>query len=222
MPSVQDLIFEVSWNLNDQESGFQYRRWPQNMLIRYLNDALLAVANARPELFSANLIVPLAIGQNEYTLNDEIVEVTRITKTSDGCQLSQGDYNTFAAFRGAACSGAKLRQYFYDPRNPKTIFFSPAAGEPTTVIINARVTPPFYTLANTGSEVPIRRYHEALKQYMRMKAHELDVESATSYNERAIALRNFNSMLEISEMVDRRQQSGYRLGQRGLGDPRVA
>ena len=59
---THDIIRQVSLDLNDQESGYEYTHWPYEQLASYLQEALDYVYGALKYLFTAKVVVPLEYG----------------------------------------------------------------------------------------------------------------------------------------------------------------
>ena len=59
---THDIIRQVSLDLNDQESGYEYTHWTYDQLASYLQEALDYVYGALKYLFAAKVVVPLEYG----------------------------------------------------------------------------------------------------------------------------------------------------------------
>lgn len=56
---INQLILEVSRDLNDQVPGSEYLRWPYEQLLSYYEEVLLELAEAAKWLFTRTVVVPL-------------------------------------------------------------------------------------------------------------------------------------------------------------------
>lgn len=60
--TVQDIIEDVSRDLNDQEQGYEYTRWPVTQLQSYLAEALVNDSYLLKDLFHTEEVVKIAPG----------------------------------------------------------------------------------------------------------------------------------------------------------------
>ena len=57
-----DIIREVSLDLNDQEPGYEYTRWPVAQLQSYLREALLHVGKRMQDWFVERVVLEVQPG----------------------------------------------------------------------------------------------------------------------------------------------------------------
>lgn len=62
-----DIIYEVSVDLNDQEPGYEYTRWPVHQLQSYLREALLYVGKRMQDWFIERVILTVEPGADWQT-----------------------------------------------------------------------------------------------------------------------------------------------------------
>lgn len=83
-----DILQAVSFDLNDQEPGYEYQRWPVEQLRTYLQEALDYAALALRDLFVEKVVVQLEPGQvwQDACSCEEIFRVLGET-TADGSRI---------------------------------------------------------------------------------------------------------------------------------------
>lgn len=59
---TQSVIREISLDLNDQEPGYEYTRWPAEQLLSYVREALGSVSDLLRDLFVKQKVVRVARG----------------------------------------------------------------------------------------------------------------------------------------------------------------
>ena len=82
------IIEQVSWDLNDQEPGYEYARWPYSQLAEYLREGMAYVAEALKDEFVENVVVALEPGDvwQDACQCEDIVRVLGET-TADGSRI---------------------------------------------------------------------------------------------------------------------------------------
>lgn len=63
MAVIADIVREVSLDLNDQEPGHEYVRWPFAQLHSYLREALIDLSYRLKDLFTSSVIVEVEAGE---------------------------------------------------------------------------------------------------------------------------------------------------------------
>lgn len=86
---LPDVIREVSCDLNDQESGYEYTRWVYSQLQSYANEALTTVCLHLPSLFHKTIVVEVAPGNNWQEACGNCHKIIRILgeTTEDGVEI---------------------------------------------------------------------------------------------------------------------------------------
>ena len=221
------IIVQFFRDMNDEART----RWQETDAIYYLNDALLAVFNARPDAFTITKNVTLVAGSTQSVAG--CVDLMSVNQNSpSGGFITRGDLDLFRTYNGDPCSlprtveqiaGYEVDQWFYDQRNPGTWFVYPPvpAGVTVTVQVTCKELPVAYTVANLGTVVEPQRYRSALLEWMKKRAYEVDSESLTSFNLMQFHAAQFDRFMGIGYTADSRHQSGYEVGRIGTGDPRV-
>jgi hypothetical protein len=226
--TVQQIVLEVSTQLNDQEPGFQYTRWTVVELINYLNLGLIEIGNFRPDAFTGSQQVTLVSGAiQQVPAGVTLLKSVDYNGSTSLCPFSpivQCDLNLMRAFFKQPClptggaSSYRVRTYAYDAKNPGTFYVSPPvpAGNTTTVIITAVNEAPQYD--NTMLATPIavdQKYITAAEYFMLMKAYEVDTESQTSAAENSKYRQMFYNMMGVNYKQSTGYNSGQFLGQGG-------
>lgn len=108
-----DVIREISFDLNDQEPGYEYVRWPREQLASYLQEALNYACLVLKDLFIDKVVVQLEPGDvwQEACDCEEIIRVLGLTDASgsrilkrlrrtadDGSLLWQGSDRSFCSY----------------------------------------------------------------------------------------------------------------------------
>ena len=63
MAVIADIIREVSLDLNDQEPGHEYVRWPFVQLHSYLREGLIDVSYRLKDLFTSSVVIEVESGE---------------------------------------------------------------------------------------------------------------------------------------------------------------
>lgn len=99
-----NIIFEASLDLNDQDVGHEYTRWPQTQLLVYYREAIQLVGNKLKDWFVKQVIVEVAPGGNWQQVCCDCTKIKRVIgeATEDGRvinylrKLSDVEENTWA------------------------------------------------------------------------------------------------------------------------------
>lgn len=77
-----DLVTQISFDLNDQEPGYEFERWPYEQLLTYVQEAVNYAAQMLKDLFIERVVVKLEKGdvwQNACECDD----ITRVLGETD-------------------------------------------------------------------------------------------------------------------------------------------
>ena len=77
-----DIIYEVSLDLNDQETGYEYTRWSKTQLESYLREAVVQVSRYDRSRFQERKVVKVQPGGNWQTVCD-CTRIVRIYGETD-------------------------------------------------------------------------------------------------------------------------------------------
>lgn len=235
MPTIVEVLQQVSRDLNDQEPGFQYQRWTQAMLLDYLNDSLRQISIRRPDEMTVEASLPLVAGDRQ-TLPAQYRSIIDILSAQDdscgsGARMVRGEWEVWAAFNvpntctlpGTPYRG---RDWFYNPNHPRVYFVWPPVPTTGSNTVTASVVaaPPEYTLGQLATALvdPWLKYASAIIAWIKHRAYMVDSESILSQQKAAAAMAEFREALGISQAADSRHKSGWNMGQRGDGDPQAA
>lgn len=188
------IIEQVSWDLNDQEPGYEYARWPYSQLATYLQEAVTYAAEALKSEFVEKVVVALEPGDvwQDACRCDEIVRILGETDAS-GSQilrrLRRTDDDESLLWQGVGterCSyGApyRLESYTIDGTSGKTFKVSPpvpaSARKTYYVLLECFVPPSVEADADLPDEFGV-----CVKQWVLWRALALDSEN----NETVFAL----------------------------------
>lgn len=85
---AQDIILQVSHDLNDQEYGHEFTLWPQAMLMSYLYDAVIYLAPRFKKYFTTRQVVELQEGDNwQSACQCESIENVLGESNADGTEI---------------------------------------------------------------------------------------------------------------------------------------
>lgn len=188
------LVEQISWDLNDQEPGYEYARWPYERLSAYLQEALDYASLAIRDAFVEKVVVRLEQGevwQNACECED-ILRVLGET-TADGSRilrrLRRVDDDETLVWQGEGtrrCSygtSYQMESYTIDATTGKSFkVFPPVPAsekKPRYVLLECFVPPSVSTDADLPYEMSM-----AVKQWVLWRALSLDTEN----NETVFAL----------------------------------
>lgn len=119
---TQDIIRQVSLDLNDQEAGYEYMHWTYGQLASYLQEALNHLYNSLKYLFTERVVVPLEYGEvwQQACQCDDIQRVLGMTN-AEGTRIlkrlrrrTDDDSIVWSSARSAKCSyGTKYEAESY-------------------------------------------------------------------------------------------------------------
>lgn len=231
MPTLKTAVETVSIQLNDQEKGFEYTRWPLTQLIEYANEALIQVSLHRPDAFTTVTNVQLQPGVQQ-SLPAGVTGLASVLSNNDPqnpLAVMRDDIGLVRTFNKKLCnyeldcSGNvvyKISSYSYDPRTPGYFYVSPpvpAGMNPAPSLpISAVTSPPTLDSTSWFNNIPVdTKYYNAILAWMLSKAYEVDTESETSFRQMQYQRNEFYRMLGIKYTMESKYNSGWYLGQRG-------
>ena len=181
------LIEQISWDLNDQEPGYEYTRWPYERLSAYLQEALDYVSLALKDTFAEKVVVQLEPGTvwQDACECEDIIRVLGET-TADGSRILRrlrrvADDETLlwqGEGTGRCSYGApyRMESYTIDATTGKSFkVFPPVPAnekKPRYVLLECFVPPSVGTDADLPYEVSM-----AVKQWVLWRALSLDTEN---------------------------------------------
>lgn len=160
MASLQDLVKQVSIDLNDYAAGHEFTTWTEEQLSAYVIEGLQVAFTFRPELFMRSVVVELTAG-NSIQRPCDCTKIRRVygISTKEG-RLLYGLRKRKASDKlqwyGKTCTVDpkywKGRDYYIDSEGD-TIFIEPAPpiGQKTYALIECATAP---TSDNVG-DIPV-------------------------------------------------------------------
>lgn len=193
-----DIIREVSLDLNDQEPGYEYTHWKKNQLRSYLQEALNHVYVALKYLFVERLVVKLKPGDvwQQACDCDDIVRVLGVTDAKGSYIIknlrkrSDDDSIVWFSTHDDMCrygQRARLESYMINATDGKSFRVfppAPASASDTYVLVECNV-PPSAESGNVPFEVVA-----AVKQWMLFRAMMLDSENNAAIAEIGVQHRD--------------------------------
>lgn len=194
-----DIIREVSLDLNDQEPGYEYTHWKKSQLRSYLQEALNHVYVALKYLFVERVVVSLEYGAvwQQCCVCDDIhrvlgttnAEGTRILKrlrrrNDEDDIFWSGSHDTQCAY-GKPYSAESYMINATDGRSFMVFPPVPASAPRQYVLVECYVPPDADSLAEVPLEVAA-----AVKQWMLFRAMMLDSENNAAIAEIGVQHRD--------------------------------
>lgn len=225
MPTLKAAVEEVSRQLNDQQIGHEYTRWPRTYLISYVYDGLLQVALYRPDAFSTVADVTLVPGIRQKLPDG----MTTLVSFVDPLNVTNDDFGLTRAFDKKTCPEDldcdgnvvyTVSSYNYDLRNPGYFFVSPPVpnglAKPAVVKITGASAPPVVDATWWLKQLPGDvKYYNPVIAWALSRAYEIDTESENSFRLMNYQRSEFYRMMGVKYQMDSKYNSGWYLGQRG-------
>lgn len=237
MPTVKQIVLEVSKDMNDQQKNHEYVRWPIPDLLSYLRDAVASLSSFRPDAFTSTETLALQPGRMQR-LPDGAVSLSSVDANTDGGEspVLIADFKLARAFNPRNCAGSgtsndcngnpeyKVRTFTYDPKNPRVYYVSPPVPQGGSYTLTATVIrePTEIGNANWFEDVGVDlKYVPIIKDFMMGKAYNRDTESTSSVRTGQMHMAAYYAALGINYKQESKFHSGFYLGQRGDGDPQA-
>lgn len=182
----QRLIDDARQELNDPREA----RWSNDDLLAYLNDALLALIQVRPDasMTTASLLLVQGTEQSLPAGALRLVKVSRnlgADGTTPGRAVQVGDRQAIDAIdpNWHQTSGATVLEYFYDPIVPRRFAVYPAVPASPKVYVEATYSAlPAVVDEPEAADLPVDdSYAPALREWMLYRAWGGDDESSPNY-----------------------------------------
>lgn len=184
MASLQDLVRQVSIDLNDYAAGHEFTTWTEEQVAAYILEGLQVAFTFRSELFMRTAVIELTAG-NSVQRPCDCTKIRRVygISTKDG-RLLYGIRKRKASDKlqwyGKTCPVDlkywKARDYYIDSEGD-TIFIEPAppVGQKTYALIECASAPTMEDL-NNGMEIPVELQAPAI-QWALYRAKMIDSEN---------------------------------------------
>lgn len=203
---THDIIRQVSLDLNDQESGYEYTHWTYDQLASYLQEALDYVYGSLKYLFTAKVVVPLEYGDVwqsacqcddiQRVLGTTNAEGTRILKrlrkrTDDDTILWRSPTAAICA-RGRTYEAESYMINATDSRSFMVFPPVPATAPRQYVLIECYMPPAVHSEEDMPFEIT-----GAVKQWMLYRAMMIDSENNAAIAE--IGLKHRETFFKLVE-----------------------
>ena len=214
MASLQDLVKQVSIDLNDYAAGHEFTTWTEEQLSAYIIEGLQVAFTFRPELFMRSVVVELTAG-NSVQRPCDCTKIRRVYGicTKEG-RLLYGIRKRKASDKlqwyGATCpvnpKNYKARDYYIDSEGD-TLFIEPPppVGQKTYALVECAHAP----TADDGADIPVELQAPAI-QWALYRAKMVDGENnatiyqvANSHKQTCFDLLKVQLQLNDSLEVDR-------------------
>ncbi len=188
--TASDVLTRASDIIQDQTNV----RWPQDELLRYLNDARREIAIARPDLYANTSTVTLVVGTKQTLPTDgvRLIDVIRnMPGGAAGAAIRIVEREILDAQRPSwhtETGTTSLKHFMYDERNPRTYYVYPPSTASHQIEITYGQTPTDILLANISSTQLTQEdiYTGAIVDYVCYRAFSKDSEYAGN-SQRAMA-----------------------------------
>lgn len=149
-----------------------YRTWPAADLLTYLNEALRATAFVKPDMYTVQGFVAMAVGVLQELPEDGValIDVVRNQNGRVITQVDKGLLEEANRFWPAATRETTLEHYTADPRNPRRFqVFPPSNGTSLVELLYGAVPP---TIVSAAEEIPVPdSYQTVLLNFILAKAY---------------------------------------------------
>lgn len=203
---------EVGAILNDMEAGHEHTRWPESELLVYLTEAISAIAQGKPSVFTVSAQISLAPGSTQR-LPDAYCKLLNIQFNvnqdgSEGSNVLPGVYELQQAFQKPFCSfDGVIQSYSYFPSSDRYFDVTPAVPQGLSYTPQVRailmVTPQVVTDSNQplffpGSDPSL--YQAALVDWLLYRCYSKDEQSNTSLERSQAHFKSFMTYVGIAAM----------------------
>lgn len=183
-----EIVRQVSFDLNDQEVGYEYVVWPQHMLMAYLHEALMNLSQEFKHLYTVRKVVKVELGGDWQRACDcDVIERVIGEVTEDGkhvirqlVKLTDTEEYTWDGNTGACPlrSPADYKMYGYQLSDVDDSAFRilpplPRGGKPHYVLLECFSGVP---TVNEATNVPWQMV-AMVKQWMLGRALAVDSEN---------------------------------------------
>lgn len=183
-----EIVRQVSFDLNDQESGYGFTTWPEHMLMAWLHEALVNLSQEFKHLYTKRKVVQVELGGDWQNACDcDVIERIVGEVTEDGQQIIRklvrlADTEEYTWAGGASScplrSPSDYRMFGYqlseiDPSMFRIVPELPRGGKPHYILLECFMGVPS---VNTATAVPWQMV-PMVKQWMLGRALAVDSEN---------------------------------------------
>ena len=177
-----DILTRAADIIQDQTNV----RWPQDELLRYLNDARREIAVVRPDLYATTSTVTLVSGTKQALPTDGIrlIDVIRnMPGGSAGAAIRIVEREILDAQKPSwhtETSSTVIKHFMYDERNPRVYYLYPPATASHQIELTYGQTPTDIAIGNISSTQLTQEdvYTGAMVDYVCYRAFSKDSEYA--------------------------------------------
>lgn len=238
-PIIANIIQTVSASpLNDQEAGFPFVRWTVPDLTDYFNQALIEIANYRPDAFAQITDIRLISGSVQG-IPAGFSFLNTIVKNSDtspslcpDAPITQCDVNLMRTFYKKPClptggpNDYRVVNYAYDAKNPLIFYVDPPVPTGNQAMVTAVLIaqPTQWTQTGGGTSLtwtPSQdlmidpKYYTIIRYFIAAKAFEVDTESVLSQQNSQGLYKKFYNALGVQYKQGSDFSRGKFMGQGG-------
>jgi hypothetical protein len=204
-----DILLRAADIIQDQTNV----RWPQEELLRYLNDARREIAVVRPDLYATTSTVTLVAGTKQSLPTDGIrlIDVIRnMPAGAAGAAIRIVEREILDAQKPSwhtETASAATKHFMYDERNPRVYYLYPPATGSHQIEITYGQTPTDIALANIGSTELLQEdvYTGAMVDYVCYRAFSKDSEYAGNAGRAQAHYQQFINSLGLGGKVQMTQ-----------------
>ena len=202
--TVNDVLLRASDIIQDQTNV----RWPQDELLRYLNDARREISIARPDLYATTSTVTLTAGGTRYSLPTDGVRLIDVTRNMPAgapgkairvvereiLDAQKPDWHTETA-------STIVKHFMYDERNPRQYYVYPPSTAGHQIEIVYGQTPTDISVLSTQlTQEDI--YTGAIVDYVCYRAFSKDSEYAGNAQRAQAHYQQFMNALGLGNKVN--------------------
>ncbi len=203
--TAQDVLTRASDIIQDQTNV----RWPQEELLRYLNDARREIAIARPDLYAVTSTITLVAGTKQSLPTDGIRLIDVIRNMPAGVagsairvverEILDAQKPTWHTETGTA----SLKHFMYDERSPRVFYVYPPATASHQIEITYGQSPTDIAIGNIASTQLTQEdiYTGAMVDYACYRAFSKDSEYAGNASRAAAHYSQFMNALGLGGKV---------------------
>jgi len=205
--TASDVLTRAADIIQDQTNV----RWPQDELLRYLNDARREISIARPDLYATTSTVTLTAGGTRYALPTDGVRLIDVTRNMPAgtpgkairvvereiLDAQKPDWHTETA-------SAIIKHFMYDERNPRQYYVYPPATAGHQIEIVYGQTPTDITTGSISSTQLTQEdiYTGAIVDYVCYRAFSKDSEYAGNAQRAQAHYPQFMNALGLGNKVN--------------------
>lgn len=201
MISVSEIIERVSDLLLDKDRG-SLARWPDDELIRWINDSRMAIITRKPSACAKVAVVTLSQGSLQQSPTDMylLLDISRNmgeNKATPGRSVRRTDRQNIDDLDPYwhMTSGDEVTQFTYDERTPKVFYVYPPATTSMSLEIMYSFVPVAVSSINDNLNMDIENI-DAIVNYVAYRAKSKDSEYANA-GEAAAYYTAFNDSLGV-------------------------